>query len=150
MARPVEPVSARPAIKQVTTGKMDDLSDIPPVAVPSAVDICRLLASQRFRLRDELALQNGIAEVFTRKGVPFKREVHLDRANRPDFIVGRLAIEVKVDGSAAQVLRQGHRYLEFPEIDELLIVGTPGWMSALPAELAGKKVYALRLLSSLF
>ena len=122
----------------------------PPHPAPLDVPrVCLALASYRYTFQDEVSLQNGIQEVLEAKAVAFKREFRLDAKSRPDFMLGSVAIEVKIKGSVAEFLRQAHRYLLHEQVSALIVVGTPKWLPLVPSELAGKPVYAVRLLSSL-
>lgn len=116
----------------------------------SAPAVCRLLASRRYAIQDEKSLQDGLEQVLREAKVPYVREFVLDAHSRPDFLLGSLAIEVKTKGSIAQFLRQAYRYLEHAEVTELIAIGTPHWIGGLPPELAGKPLYGVRLLNSLF
>lgn len=116
---------------------------------PDIPALCRLLASRKYQVRDELALQNGIEAVLQQAGLRYSREHVLDAQSRPDFLLGNAAIEVKTQGSVAQLLRQGHRYLQHPQVPALIVIGTPSWLNRVPSELAGKPVFAVRLLNSL-
>lgn len=120
-----------------------------PASQPDACTLCRLLDGHRFALHDEKALQDGIELVLSAHQVPYEREAVLDAQSRPDFLVGTLVIEVKIKGSAAQFLRQAHRYLEHDHVHAVIAVGTPHWISLLPPDLAGKPLHSLRLLGSL-
>lgn len=126
------------------------MTALAPFAVPlDAQAVCRLLSSHRFNFQDEKALQDGIELVLKTNGIAFKREARLDAQNRPDFLLGSLAIEVKTKGSFADFLRQAQRYLEHDTVASLIVVGTPKWMPLVPPELEGKPIYVVRLLSSL-
>lgn len=118
-----------------------------------SVNLEALLASlkkYKFRFFDEEGLQSGLSKVFESQNIPFVREKSLNRADRPDFLVaGGIAIEVKIKGSLAQFLRQASRYLEDPRVQILVIIGTPAWISKVPAALHGKPIYKHRLISSL-
>ena len=113
------------------------------------VRICHTLASYRYNFQNELTLQDGIALVLEKSAILFKREAMLSAKSRPDFLLGPVAIEVKIKGSVAEFLRQAHRYLMHDEVSALIVVGTPKWLPLVPSELAGKPVYSVRLLSSL-
>lgn len=115
----------------------------------SPTDICQLLAGYRYNLQSEASLQDGLQLVLEKHGVLFVREARLDAKNRPDFMVGSLAIEVKTKGSFADFLRQANRYLELEQVTGLIAIGTPKWMPLVPPALAGKPLYTVRLLSSL-
>lgn len=109
-----------------------------------------MLASRRYAIQDEKSLQDGLEQVLTANGIPHIREYVLDAKSRPDFMLGTLAIEVKTQGSVSQFLRQAYRYLEHDKVQALIAIGTPHWLGALPPELAGKPVYGVRLLNSIF
>lgn len=95
-------------------------------------------------------MQEGIELVFAKAGLDFVREARLDARNRPDFMVGKIAIEVKTKGTFADFLRQAQRYVELGQVDVLIVVGTPKWMPMVPPMLNGKPVFTVRLLNSLF
>lgn len=120
-----------------------------PLPSSDASSLCRLLAGHRYAIQDEASLQDGLEQVLQANGIAYQREYVLDARSRPDFLVGALAIEVKTQGSVAQFLRQAHRYLEHERVQALIAVGTPHWLGALPASLAGKPLYGVRLLNSL-
>lgn len=112
--------------------------------------VAHLLARFRFRYITEKDLQDGIEAVLTQASMPHRREVVLSAADRPDFVVeGGVAVEVKIKGSLAELLRQASRYAAHPEIAGIVVVGTPHWLSRVPSELGGKPVIAIRLLGSL-
>lgn len=117
--------------------------------LPSAESICRLLACRTFGTATELALQDGIESALAQEGLEYSREHVLGRQDRPDFLVGAVAVEVKTKGSLALALRQIARYLAHPEVAAVVLVGTPAWLKLVPGELAGKPVYSVRLLGSL-
>lgn len=108
-----------------------------------------LLRNYRFRFVTEKDLQDGIAEALDAAGIAYSREKSLGKPDRPDFIVGNVAIEVKIKGSLADLLRQVSRYAAHDEISAVLAVGTPHWLTRVPPTLVGKQVQSLRLLGSL-
>jgi hypothetical protein len=108
-----------------------------------------MFSSYRYNFQDETSLQEGMAVALTNKGIPFEREVRLDARNRPDFMLGSVAVEVKIKGTFAEFLRQANRYLALDQISALIVVGTPKWVPAVPATLLGKPIYTVRLMSSL-
>lgn len=119
------------------------------VALPDIPALCDLLASHRYRIQDEASLQSGIEQVLRAAHHSFIRESVLDPANRPDFQLEGLAVEIKIKGSFAAFMRQARRYLEKPEIEALLVVGTPRWVPQVPAQFLGKPIYSVRLTGSL-
>lgn len=103
-------------------------------------EIAALLRAHAFTANDEAELQRAIAEVLTGAGVEHQREARLTARDRIDFLVGRIGLEVKVDGALAAVTRQLHRYAQLPEIDGLLLVTTRPQHRAAPRDLCGKPV----------
>ena len=116
---------------------------------PDLAHLCKVFSAYRYNFQDETTLQEGMALALTRQGIDFAREVRLDAKNRPDFMIGPVAVEVKIKGTFAEFLRQANRYLALEQVSALIVVGTPKWMPAVPATLLGKPVYTVRLLSSL-
>jgi hypothetical protein len=118
-------------------------------ASPDLENICKVFSAYRYNFQDENSLQEGMALALTRNAIAFEREVRLDAKNRPDFMIGSVAVEVKIKGSFAEFLRQAHRYLSLEQVTALIVVGTPKWLPAVPTTLLGKPLYTVRLLSSL-
>jgi len=112
--------------------------------------ICALLSRYKFNYQNERLLQDGIESIFKDKKIQYKRELHINRKDRPDFIVtGGIAIEVKIKGSQSQFLRQASRYLLDENITGLIIIGTPYWISSVPTGLHNKPISKVRLLGSM-
>ena len=106
----------------------------------------QVLASYRFRFQNEAELQLGIATALEAAGIAFEREVRFDAANRIDFLLpGGLGIEVKIDGSSTQLVRQLVRYADRPEVSELLLVTSKPTLSptrgADSAKICGKPLH---------
>lgn len=105
--------------------------------------IARILTQYRYRYGSEQQLHERLADVLSTYQVAYRHEYILDAQNRADFFLEEsgLVIEVKVDGSLAQALRQVHRYLKLPQVSGVLLAGTPTWalegIHELPAYLAG-------------
>lgn len=115
------------------------------------LDLARLLSGYRYSYSHESDLQRQIEEVLAVAGVPARREVEIGNGNRIDFLVARTGIEVKVDGTLPQALRQADRYLLREELDGVIIASTKSWAPPLPGEvhvLRGKPVRILRLVRS--
>jgi alkanesulfonate monooxygenase SsuD/methylene tetrahydromethanopterin reductase-like flavin-dependent oxidoreductase (luciferase family) len=84
--------------------------------------VAEALRAYRFRFADEGRLQDAIEGALRASGFTLEREVRLDPANRIDFMVGRVGIEVKVAGSPSAVLRQLTRYAQSGQVDGLILV----------------------------
>lgn len=113
--------------------------------------VIALLARYRFVAHDECALYVGLEEALTKGGVPYEREKPLTTkgriTSRLDFYLptDRTAIEVKVQGSTGDILRQLTRYCEDPEVDGLLLVTTVSRFTLIPDMIAGKRALAYRI-----
>lgn len=81
-----------------------------------------VLRSTRFLWATEDELQRGVAEAFAAAGLGFVREARLDSHSRPDFLVGRVAVEVKVAGAQGAVYRQLARYARSDQVDAVVLV----------------------------
>jgi hypothetical protein len=75
-------------------------------------------------------LHEAIAEVLDQAGISFEREHILDAKNRADFWLDGLVIEVKVDGTLAEALRQVDRYIHLPQVTGVLLASTQRWAEA--------------------
>ena len=91
--------------------------------------VARALAGVRYRYGSEVQLHEVMASVLTEAGYQFAREFVLDPHNRTDFWLSGIVIEVKVDGSVGDALRQVDRYIALPKVRGVLLAGTPMWAS---------------------
>jgi hypothetical protein len=98
----------------------------------------------RFSYASEEQLQEGLAAALAEQGLDVEREVILDAASRVDLLVGRVAIEVKVDGAATAVLRQLRRYATSDRVDALVLV-TGRARHTMPGEIDGKPVHVVKI-----
>ncbi|HEX7650631.1 MAG TPA: hypothetical protein VF450_24755 [Noviherbaspirillum sp.] len=118
------------------------------IAAPA--ELASLLERFRYRFITEKDLQDGIEAVLKVSGIAYERERSLSAPDRPDFLVqGGIAIEVKIKGSLAELLRQVSRYAAHDEVSGILVCGTPYWLPTVPKQIGGKTLYSLRLVGSL-
>lgn len=109
------------------------------------------LRPYRFIAHDERRLYEGLSEALTAAGIVFERErvltLSTGRTGRLDYYVPstRLAIEVKVGGSPAAILRQIRAYAEHSDVDALLLVTSLAKLAQIPDTLAGKPARSYRL-----
>lgn len=96
--------------------------------------------------------ESGLSAIVRRRlvsgGFDFAPEVCLDgdKRNRIDFVVGRVGLELKVDGAPAAVLRQLDRYAKAEQLDAVVLVTTRrSHLRGLPAELRGKPIAAFHV-----
>ncbi len=118
-------------------------------AAPAPVTPERLrevLGAYRYSFANERDLQDGIAQALFQRGIRFDREVVLGPKDRPDFMVDGTAVEVKVDGSPAVILRQLARYAALPKVTALLLVTRKEQHARrFPSEVGGKPLHVLTL-----
>ncbi len=86
------------------------------------------LTAYRWMFGSEAQLQGAIAEVLAKAGETVARENVLDRRNRADVLLADgILIEVKVDGSLADALRQCDRYSALPSVTGIVLASTCVW-----------------------
>lgn len=111
------------------------------IEVDSSMDeLEALLTSKRYRFNDETALQDGIGKVFTKAKIAFEAEVRLSPADRIDFLVGNVGLEVKVKGTEEAAHMQLLRYAEHDRILGLLLVSGTKRIGDIPPMMRGKPV----------
>lgn len=122
----------------------------------------------------ESELSGVVRLLFEKAGLPFKAEAPLRRpvaqytaavkvagtgvrlvkrrapvihpVDRVDFLIDRVGIELKVDGSWAAVLRQLDRYAASPDLDALVLVTTRRSIAReMPPLLRGKPLVSISL-----
>lgn len=109
-----------------------------------------LLGRFRFNYSSEDDLQRGIQAVLLKENYAFEREMRLDDQSRLDFLVdGEIAIETKIGGSAAQLMRQVSRYAQHESVKSILVV-TNRASHMLPQSFNGKPIVVYALLDGAF
>jgi hypothetical protein len=105
-------------------------------------EIANKLIGYRFRFSTELELHLAISEALAREGIDHVRECRLSLRDRLDFyLFGEIALEVKIKGRAAEILRQLERYAEADQVHGLVLVTTRRLHAAqMPFELNGKEL----------
>ncbi len=112
--------------------------------------IARLIESYRFAFSSEAQLQDEITRLFGWKRIPFERERRLNAKDRPDFMLGGTAVEVKIKSSRAAVLTQLHRYALCPEVAGIVLVSNRARHLDMPETLHGKPVAVANLIMGAF
>ncbi|AHJ13135.1 DUF5131 family protein [Sulfurospirillum multivorans] len=103
------------------------------------------LSKRRLNLSDEKLLQNDIASAFDHSSIAYEREVKIKDKSIVDFMIGTLAIEVKIrgNGSAMSIYRQIERYCDSDQVEAILLLTSK--TMTLPETINGKAVYVLSL-----
>lgn len=92
----------------------------------------------------EYDIHGMIAAALEGEGLDFAHEYKLGPRRRVDFMCGGVAVEVKKGRpQRAQLTAQLHRYMECPQVDELVVVMQR--RVELPATICGKKVHVISL-----
>ncbi|WP_454262151.1 hypothetical protein [Pseudoxanthomonas mexicana] len=95
--------------------------------------LVNLLGAYNYRYGSELQLHATLSQVLSEAGHEHVREYQLDAHNRADFWLPMgekgLVIEVKVDGTIGDALRQVSRYAGFDQVNGVLLVSTCRWAS---------------------
>ena len=111
-----------------------------PAPIRTDMDlIVSALAASSFRYSRETQLHLGIEQCLVAAGFEPKSEQRIT-GGRIDFLVNRVGVEVKIKGTAADLLAQLVRYSVEESIDALLVVTTRVRHRDLPRELNGKPV----------
>lgn len=124
------------------------MNDVDQAAAPTAADVARLLTGVHFEYRNEIQLHDGIQTRLVDGGIPVadrQREVVLSPADRIDFLLDDLGIEVKVKGQLYAVYQQLTRYAASPRVRELLLVTTCRRHTAAGPTVGGKPLTVVRL-----
>ena len=109
----------------------------------STQQVILALTGHRFPLHSEKAVQDEIAKLLTEKNIFYNREMELDKENRPDFMAGTTAIEVKISGQARAIYRQCERYCSFDLVTELVLITNKAL--GFPHQINGKNCYVINL-----
>lgn len=93
--------------------------------------------------REEI-LHASVATALAGAGIPFRAEERLSDQDRVDFLIGDIALELKVDGANQAILRQMLRYAESDRVGSLMLL-TTRQRHRLPPQLLGKPCEVIRL-----
>jgi len=102
-------------------------------------------AARRLARTDERELQDAIEQMLSEHSLTFSREYRLSERDRPDFFLNGVALEVKMAGSAPQVMRQLWRYAESPEVERIVLVTTRSQLRTMPDAMMLKPVEVIYL-----
>lgn len=89
--------------------------------------LSRLLGGYSYRYGSEIQLHESLGQVLTAGGYKFEHERILDAKNRADFWLDGIVIEVKIDGSLAEALRQVDRYIGLDHVTGVILASTERW-----------------------
>ena len=97
-----------------------------PGEVLTPFNVAQMLSNYRIRFVDEIEFQDGIAMALRDHSIGHQREYRLTPHDRLDFFLTEeaIALEVKIKGRAAEVLRQLERYAAHADVSGLVLVTT--------------------------
>ena len=86
--------------------------------------VLAILRGYRYPTNTEAALQLAVERVLTDAGIRFARELVIDPTNRLDFYLPdlRIALELKIAGSVADVTRQLFRYAKDERVAVIVLM----------------------------
>jgi hypothetical protein len=116
----------------------------------NGAELAAVISSYRHHFHTEVMLHASIETLLNRLDIGHRREVRLNDKDRPDFMVGRIAIEVKIKGSKSEVITQLHRYAQCEQVDGLVLVTNCARHLGMPATLNGKPLHVASLLGGAF
>lgn len=110
-------------------------------------EICNLLVRARLDITNEKRTQRDIERLFKNYNIDFEREVHLSDYDIVDFMVGGIAIEVKLKGANKKaVFKQLCRYAKHNRVTDIILPSNTGM--GLPQTIENKPVFYIPLGSS--
>lgn len=108
--------------------------------------IVTLLERHRFRGMTEEHFQDGIEAILEEAGITYQREERLTPRDRIDFLVGETGIEVKINGSPSEIIRQLGRYAAHEHITALVLASSRiRLIRGIPATIHGVPVIPVAL-----
>lgn len=109
--------------------------------IRSIVDLFR---SAKIDLSTEKRAQADMERVLQAAGVSFEREVRLTSLDIVDFMIGGVAIELKLRGARKKsIYRQLSRYCTHQRVEALVLASNLSM--GMPSQILGKDVYVVRL-----
>lgn len=100
-------------------------------------EIVRFVETRRWPLSDEKRLQADMGAELSKAGIAHRREVVLAPGDIVDFMVGDIAVEVKIKGARREIYRQCERYCQHETVRSLVLatnvaMGMPAFISGRP------------------
>lgn len=104
--------------------------------------VVALIQGHRYTWQSERELCDHLERVFQIAGLPYAREYRLSAADRPDFMIGDVAVEVKVAGSLEAALRQCERYTHHDKVGGIVLATSRARHRITPEESAATLTWA--------
>lgn len=109
--------------------------------------IATLIEHARIPVSTETAAQLAIGDVLRADGLEVQSEVPLSPADRIDFLVGTVGVELKVRGDVGRrsILRQLERYAEHERVQAIVLATARGWPKQGFTQIGGKPFFVADL-----
>jgi hypothetical protein len=106
--------------------------------------LIELIRGAKIDLSSEKRAQADMEQVLAAAGIEFLREEPLTVADIVDFLVGGVALELKLRGARKKdVYKQLCRYARNPRVETILLASNMSM--GLPAQIEGKDAYFVKL-----
>lgn len=110
----------------------------------NSAELIKLLSTVRLPVQDEKETQAAIGKLLSQNKISHFKEWKFDEKNIVDFFVGaKIAVEIKIKGSARKIYKQCERYCQFESVSELLLITNRSM--GFPKEINGKPCYFLNI-----
>ena len=118
-----------------------------PGTSAAAQHVAETISRHRGRLRytTESQLQGAVAALLADEGFHAQGQARLGPADRLDFLVDGIAVELKVNGTADALERQVTRYMAHDEVTAVVVVTSRARHRGLPPLINGKPVLVVFL-----
>lgn len=90
----------------------------------------------------ELEMQDDVEKALIDLGVEYEREASLGKCDRVDFLIGPVAVELKIKGAPMEIYQQIERYASHGKVKAVALI-TPKNMD-LPEAICGKPAFCLQ------
>lgn len=112
--------------------------------------VTEALAAHHYRYASEAQLHKAISQVLAQLAIPFEHE-KIAGEDRFDFYADGLVLEVKINGSYSEALRQVDRYCQRPDVQAVAVVTSKAWGYVKGEHtLSGKPVWLIKVRGQAF
>ncbi len=107
-------------------------------------NLVRLLLRSRIDLSDEKRAQSDVEYALANAGLPCSKEYELSKGDVVDFMVGDIALELKLRGAKKMAIyRQLKRYAKHEAVGSIVLASNLSM--GMPEQIEGKDVYFVKL-----
>lgn len=108
----------------------------------TAEDVLAVLSRFRISGPTEAVIQARIEQALKTAEVEHQREVELSPKDRIDFMVDSVGVEVKIQGTRAEIIRQLSRYIHSDRVTEIVLAASSRrLLSSIPDVILDAKIH---------